>query len=140
LRRLVDLEGFEDLTTTACRKFNEQALEVESANSVIYQTYASAQECNHVFGLLQPSWRIIEKAEGANDGLVSVKSQAWVAELVGSKSRKAIIQKQFPFPADHLNEVGWWDRNETRKGSKFLEENVKAVYLEIIKDLLRHEA
>jgi triacylglycerol lipase len=139
LRPLIDLEGFEDLTTAACQKFNAQALEAEAANDVIYQAYSSAQQRDGVFPLLQASWDIIHETEGANDGLVSVKSQAWVPELVTPKTRKPITQKQFPFPADHLNEVGWWDPNERRIDRKSFEAKVSAVYLEIAENLLAVE-
>ena len=139
LRPMIDLEGFEDLTTAACEKFNADAVEAEAANSVLYKTYSSAQECDAVFGLLQPSWRIINKAEGANDGLVSMKSQAWVAELIGANASKRVIQKQFPFPADHLNEVGWWDANERRNERKSFEKQIEAAYLGIVEGVLAHE-
>lgn len=140
-RRLIDalkpvlhLEGFEDLTTEACRKFNADSLEREAGNSVVYQTYASAQERAAVFLPLQVSHEIIEKVEGANDGLVSLTSQAWVPELAG---KKTIAQKRFPFPADHLNEVGWSDASEGPREA--FEAKVKAVYLEIAEGLLKHE-
>jgi triacylglycerol lipase len=139
LRPLIDLEGFEDLTTAACQKFNAQALEAEAANRVVYQTYSSAQQRDGVFPLLQASWDIIHEVEGPNDGLVSAKSQAWVPELFTPKARKTIIQKQFPFPADHLNEVGWWDPNEQSFDSKSFERKVRAVYLEIAQNLLPTE-
>src|SRR5262249_501157 len=90
---------------------------------------------------LQASWSIINHREGDNDGLVSVRSQQWEPELVASDgSRKEVIQKRFPIPADHLNEVGWWDPQEMNPGgatlnpfkeAKNYEDKIKAIYLEI---------
>ena len=139
LHPLIDLEGFEDLTTAASQKFNAQALEAEAANAVIYQTYASSQRRDQVFSLLQPSWDIIEKAEGPNDGLVSAKSQAWLPELITSNARKSIVRNHFPFPADHLNQVGWRDRNEPHSNSKSFDSQVKNLYLDLVQSLLAHE-
>ena len=131
LRPVLDLDGFQDLTTTACAKFNAEAVEVEAANSVVYQTYSSAQQRPAVFRLLQPSWDIIHEAEGSNDGLVSSKSQSWLAELITATKRKAIIQKQFPFPADHLNQVGWVNPDAHRSERKECEARIKAFYLAV---------
>ena len=141
----LDLNGFNDLTTTACEAFNRRAKDKEASNKVVYRTYASTEEHDLVFLPLQLSWSIISKLEGENDGLVSVRSQQWESELTGSDgSRKTIGQFRFPVPADHLNEVGWWDLHETNpilgllKAEKFAgeyESRVKAIYLEIVKKL-----
>ena len=54
-----------------------------------------------------------------NDGLVTVSSQKWKKELVASDGTpKPVAQNEFPFPADHLNEVGWWDLQEAVLGSR----------------------
>jgi triacylglycerol lipase len=142
--RAIDLRGFADLSRAACAKFNESARHAEATNEVFYQTYSSWEERKLVFTFLQPAWDVIERAEGKNDGLVSVASQAWQGEIVGDGGRvKKIVQKEFPVPADHLNEVGWWDLNEIhgsgalhRLGSRDEYENaIKAVYLAIAEDL-----
>ncbi len=145
LRSIINLEGFEDLTTSACESFNLRARDKEASNSVVYRTYASAEDRNRVFLPLQPSWLIISKNEGENDGLVSVKSQHWASEVVGNDGiRKAIEQLRFPIPADHLNEVGWWDPQETNplslllnagKQAKEYEDKIKGIYLEMAKSL-----
>jgi triacylglycerol lipase len=145
LQPIINLEGFEDLTTTACADFNNRSTDKEVANSVKYQTYASAEEHDLVFLPLQLSWFIIDQNEGENDGLVSVTSQQWKEELVGSDgSRKRIAQFRFPVPADHLNEVGWWDPQETNpflgllnpgKQAREYELKIKEIYLRIARDL-----
>ena len=145
LRSIIDLEGFEDLTTTACEEFNLRAKDKEASNNVVYRTYASAEERDLVFLPLQPSWFVISKNEGENDGLVSVKSQQWTNELIGNNgSRKTIEQLRFSIPADHLNEVGWWDPQESdtilgllkaNKQAEEYESKIRSIYLQIAKNL-----
>ncbi len=145
LRSIIDLEGFNDLTTTACAAFNARAKDKEANNTVVYRTYASSEKRNRVFRPLQPSWSIINEAEGENDGLVSVRSQQWDTELIASDgTRKRIEQHPFPIPADHLNEVGWWDPQETNpillllRGGKQVEEyesRIRDIYLQMANSL-----
>ena len=143
--RAIDLKGFADLSSEACERFNESVRNAEADNEVFYQTYSSWEERKLVFTFLQPSWDVIERAEGEkNDGLVSVASQKWQSDLIGDAGKiKQIAQKEFPLPADHLNEVGWWDLNEIhgsgplhRLGARGeYEDAVKGVYLAIAEDL-----
>jgi triacylglycerol lipase len=114
--RSLDLTGFLDLTRDVWKTFNAEALSQEASNSVIYQTYAAAQERDLVFTPLRRPYEIVFAEEGENDGLVSVKSQRWTDKLVDNDgTEKAIIQKDFPIPADHLNQIGWWDISELRR-------------------------
>lgn len=109
INNVVDFNGFADLTTDACRTFNEAAKASEAANSVIYQTYAARQLKQQIFAPLQFSWQIIKNSEGDNDGLVPISSQLWETELAdGNGASKKIKQHFFSASADHLNEVGWW--------------------------------
>ncbi|HEV2803078.1 MAG TPA: alpha/beta fold hydrolase [Pyrinomonadaceae bacterium] len=142
--RAIDLRGFKDLSSAACAKFNESVREAEAASDVFYQTYSSSEARKQVFTFLQPSFDVIERAEGANDGLVSVASQKWQAEIIGSAGRvKQIVQKDFPLAADHLNQVGWWDLNEIHGAGALgglgardeYEDAVRNVYLDIARDL-----
>jgi triacylglycerol lipase len=144
LKPILSLEGFRDLTTQACRNLNESIREQEAGNAVFYQTYSSAESVNQVFAPLQLSWRVIQDAEGDNDGLVSRTSQAWVPLLEAGGQRKVVIQKQFPFPADHLNEVGWWTPNKLENLAQLVnapasmeayESKVKELYLQIAQTL-----
>lgn len=140
----IDIRGFEDLTSDACKRFNESTVQAEARNNVFYQTYSSTEERENVFFLLRPSWDVIKREEGDNDGLVSVTSQAWVRELAaGDGTSKKVEQKRFPIQADHLNEVGWWDLDEMRGDGPFnklasrddYELAIKQVYLGIARDL-----
>jgi triacylglycerol lipase len=113
LHHSLNLEGFLTLTAQERKKFNESARNSEAANEVVYQTYAGAQSLELTFGPLKPSWKIIDAAEGPNDGLVSVTSQRWVASIIGNDgSVKNVAQHDFPVAADHLNQIGWWDLDE----------------------------
>lgn len=146
LRPVIDLEGFLSLTPAACREFNDSAAEAEAANPVFYQTYASFEPRRRVFTPLKGSWTIINREEGKNDGLVSHASQMWVSELKGPRGRvKRICRHEFPVPADHLNQVGWWDVGELKlEGPSLLrlvrsrrkyELDIKNVYLKIARDV-----
>ncbi|MGB9181781.1 MAG: alpha/beta fold hydrolase [Pyrinomonadaceae bacterium] len=146
LKSVIDLDGFLSLPTAACREFNDSVLEAEVANQVFYQTYASAQPQKRVFTPLQKTWEIIEQAEGENDGLVSRTSQRWIPELVAAGGqRKEVHQHDFPVPADHLNECGWWDLHELDLANTPLlqlaqsvtqyESSIKDVYLKIARDV-----
>jgi triacylglycerol lipase len=150
LKGVLDLEGCRDLTTTACAAFNARAQDGEARNGVRYQAVASAQERSATFFPLQGSWLVIDAKEGANDGLVSVKSQLWQKELAaGDGTRKAVKQRQFPFPADHLGQIGWWNPSlwkpsdgiaSLREQIETYERGVLDVYLEIAKELRDGEA
>jgi triacylglycerol lipase len=139
LKRVVDVDGFVDLTITSCEEFNRRAEDQEARNDVVYQAYGSSEDFRRVFAPLLPSWMFIRDHEGRNDGLVPFGSQQWTKELVASDGRrKAIVQKEFPFQADHLNQVGWWDPQETVFGLTPIlkqvanyEDGVKDVYLQI---------
>ena len=149
LRRSVlklDTDGFRDLTITACEAFNARAEDQEARNGVFYQTYASSEALNQVFAPLMLSWHFINERAGRNDGLVPFTSQQWKTELIASDgTRKSIRQKEFPMPADHLNQVGWWDPQEIVnpltalvglvKRVQDYENNIKAVYLEIAQNV-----
>jgi triacylglycerol lipase len=142
--KVIDVRGLEDLTSNACKTFNASVADDEAKNPVFYQTYSSVEDHDMVFSLLQPSWDVVTKAEGPNDGLVSLTSQAWVSELVANDgSRKPVLHHQFPVPGDHLNEVGWWDLDELRGTGPFnkliakdaYEQQIRQVYSGIARDL-----
>lgn len=146
ISNVIDIGGFLDLTIEACETFNAQAREQEATNAVVYQTYAGSQAQKLVFTPLQQSWEIINSAEGDNDGLVSTKSQSWESKLARPDgTEKEIKQKVFPVPADHLNEIGWWDLSELREvpwwkrniftAARDYELRVKNVYLDIARNL-----
>jgi triacylglycerol lipase len=146
LDRVVDVDGFADLTTAACEQFNRRAEDAEAKNAVVYQTYAAWENLPDVFTPLIASWLIIREQEGRNDGLVSVRSQQWARELIANDgTRNPIVQRDFPFPADHLNEIGWWDPEEVInplfsgvsivKQALNYEQRVRDLYLQIAQGL-----
>ncbi len=141
----LNLDGFNDLRITSCEAFNRRLADAEAKNNVVYQTYSSFEEGKDMFLPLFPSWAYIRAVEGRNDGLVPVSSQKWQSELIASDgTRKRIAQNEFPFPADHLNQCGWWDLSEalspffhgtlSQQRINF-ELRVKNVYLEIAQGL-----
>ena len=139
LKRVTNVDGFVDLTITKCEEFNRRAEDSEARNEVAYQTYASAEDFRRVFAPLIPSWLFINEHAGQNDGLVPFTSQQCTEELIASDGqRKKVLRKEFPFPADHLNQVGWWDPQEAILGFTSVikqaanyEARIKNVYLEI---------
>jgi triacylglycerol lipase len=141
----IDLDGFADLTVSACNQFNSRALESEAKNGVIYQVYSSFERGRDMFIPLVPSWLFIQDHEGRNDGLVSVTSQMWTGQLVaGDGTAKQIRQNEFAIPADHLNEVGWWDLAEAinpifggslHNQKSNYELQIKNIYLQIAQGL-----
>ena len=146
LRRVINLDGFADLTVKSCEAFNKRAEDSEANNDVVYQTYASAEEMRQVFAPLVPSWIFIRDNEGKNDGLVPFRSQQWKGELIAANgTRKTVTQKEFPLPADHLNQVGWWDPQEAisplagiggfLKQVSNYEKKIRDVYLGIAQNL-----
>lgn len=99
----LNIEAFKDLTVASCGKFNQdpqvEAFETACEPLIRFQTYAGRQQFWAVFDALKVPFYIVEKQEGENDGLVSVRSAQW-----RGKYFRGIIDS-----ADHLNEIGWWD-------------------------------
>ncbi len=118
----LNIQGFRDLATDPCADFNRRAERLEAENGVVYRTYAGVQARRKTFAPLRFPHRIIEDAEGENDGLVSLKSATWRQECFV----KAI-------EADHRNEIGWWDVADPaqQKAGADLEHRIRAFYLEI---------
>jgi triacylglycerol lipase len=134
LQPIIDLKGFEDLTTSKCRAFNERVRDLEVANTVRYRAVSSVEDLQRTTPLLQPTWIQLHRDEGDSDGIVSRSSQAWVPTLVAAnRTSKPVEQLSFPFPADHLNEVGLWDPGELLGGvtKPILEQRVKDFYLHL---------
>jgi triacylglycerol lipase len=141
----LDLAGFRDLTIAACAAFNERLRDAEATNGVFYRTFSSFEEGNDMFLALFPSWAYLRAVEGRNDGLVPVGSQKWQSEIVAAAgTRKRVAQHEFPFPADHLNQCGWWDLSEALNpffGGTLAQQRinyelkVKNLYLEIVGNL-----
>lgn len=126
-RRLgLDLSGFLSLSREACARLNETLAPFENANGVRYQTVAGVQPLERTFRPLRFSFRIIREEEGENDGLVSLRSAIWKKEYLLEE-----------MDADHLNQIGWWDRSETMTGvsREAFERGIREVYLRIARGL-----
>jgi triacylglycerol lipase len=67
-------QAFSDLTVAACRAFNEQT---PDAPQVRYFSVAGKIDPGRLFPSWQLSEPIVSKAEGPNDGIVSLSSAAW---------------------------------------------------------------
>jgi triacylglycerol lipase len=116
LAPVIDLAGFRDLTTDACERFNAAVADREAANGVRYRTVYAAETVLRTSPLLLVTAKQLA-AEDASDGIVPLKSQQWTREIVAAGgARKKVEQIEFPFPADHLNEVGLWDTGELLGG------------------------
>jgi len=122
----IDFIGFKSLTRESCHRFNETTRDFEENNGVLYQTYAGVQPLNRIFMPLRFSYKIIQREEGENDGLVPLHSAMW--------REKYFVEK---IDADHLNQIGWWDRGEAITGldREDFERTIREIYLKIAREL-----
>ncbi len=122
----LNIRGFMDLTRKSCGLRNRIMADFEKKNGVLYHTIAGVQPIERTSAWLRPSFRIIREEEGENDGLVPLRSAMWKEEY--------FIKK---IDADHLNQIGWWNRSELRAGidRKTFERRIQDVYLEIARGL-----
>lgn len=92
LGRVVDLQGFYDLTTGRMKQFND---EIVDARGVAYASVVGRIERARAHPLLWPTHLYLsERGGGDNDGLVPVASQKW-----GEVLRE--------IDADHWAQIGW---------------------------------
>lgn len=88
----VNVDAFHDLTTARMADFNAR---VPDARGVLYASVVGAPpRRREVSPILLPSWIWLERAAGANDGMVPAASQRW-GEVV------------WQIGADHLAQIGW---------------------------------
>jgi len=102
LLRLVGIphEAFVDLRTDSCERFNE---DVPNVPGVRYTSVAGMCETPWVGLEWAVPHGIVKRAEGPNDGVVSVASATW-----GERTEV--------WPGDHLNLVNWPNRLAKRRG------------------------
>jgi triacylglycerol lipase len=74
---IIDLEGFNDLTTTACLRLNDRIRDREVVNGVRYRTVTATEDLQRTVPVLQPTWIQLSRDEGDSDGIVSGSSQRW---------------------------------------------------------------
>jgi triacylglycerol lipase len=84
-------QAFFDLTTEGCRAFNAEAPDIESV-----RYFSVAGQCSLAW--LGPEWliphEIVRRAEGPNDGMVSVASATWGEQID-------------IWPGDHVSLINW---------------------------------
>ena len=85
----LDIQAALDLTTESCARFNEKTPDMPG---VKYYSVSCAREFRKITPTFYHAWRIINEAEGPNDGLVSVTSAMWGEHLA-------------TWPADHLHAI-----------------------------------
>jgi triacylglycerol lipase len=74
----IDFAAVADLTTAAATRFNDAT---PDHPQVRYYSVSASRPWNRVPLFLVPSHRVIYRAEGDNDGLVSVRSATWGTHL-----------------------------------------------------------
>jgi triacylglycerol lipase len=127
----LDLKAMYDLRTDKCAAFSNdpEVVKFEQAceKTIRFQTYAGKQEFWGVFDALKLPFYIIEKHEGENDGLVSVKSAKWQDRYFNGTIDNT----------DHLNELGWWEPGQLIAGESDsqLLKRIHKFYLDIVKSL-----
>ena len=70
----LDVQGVNDLTTESCRRFNEVIFD---SPAVRYFSVSAARPWTRVPPFALHAFKVIQEAEGDNDGLVSVRSSTW---------------------------------------------------------------
>lgn len=68
-----DMAGYRDVTPEACRRFNQEVLD---APGVTYYGYTASAPRQRISPVLRQGYDVIYRAEGPNDGMVSVVSAA----------------------------------------------------------------
>jgi triacylglycerol lipase len=105
----INVNGFRDCQTDACRAFNEQTPDAEG---VRYFSYGAAVAPPRITPLLRRGWNILTPLEGDNDGLVSVRSARW-GEYLGTLSVDHFAQTPdglFVRPGENFDALGFYSR------------------------------
>ncbi len=103
----INVDGFRDCRTEACRLFNERT---PDSPNVRYYSYTSSVPSSRVSPLLRRAWNILSPIEGENDGLVSVRSARW-GEVIGHLSVDHFAQTPdglFVHPGEHFDAVNFY--------------------------------
>jgi triacylglycerol lipase len=101
----LNADAMADLTVDRCTKYNNEPVvqrfeeQCEKVEKIVFRTYAGRQKFVYVMDALKAPFLIIQKAEGENDGLVSVTSAKW-----RDRYFREVLDG-----TDHLNELGWRD-------------------------------
>lgn len=96
----LDINGIGDLTTDACRRFNEQHGDPSIRCFSVAGRFEPPTFLNAPLGVLGPMQRFIARTEGDNDGLVSVQSANFGLDPLNWKSLGL-------WEANHFRVVNW---------------------------------
>ncbi len=127
----LDINGFEDVGTHACKTYNTRSdvreFETSCEGTILFQTYAGRHPYQGISLFHKHSYTLIHKLEGDNDGMVSVKSAKWREHYF-----KGILEN-----TEHFNEVGWMSPEQIIRGQnprKFLK-RIHEFYAELARNL-----
>jgi len=106
----IDTGALHDLKTDTCKAYNHRSDVVEfekmCEDTILFQTFAGQHTYRGVSLFHKPSHTLLNKAEGDNDGMVSVQSAKWRERYF-----KGILNN-----VDHFNELGWWSPDQIFSG------------------------
>jgi triacylglycerol lipase len=105
----VNVNGFRDCQTDACRAFNDHT---PDGTGVRYFSFGAAVAPPRITPLLRRGWNILTPLEGDNDGLVSVRSARW-GEYLGTLSVDHFAQTPdglFVRPGENFDALGFYSR------------------------------
>jgi triacylglycerol lipase len=89
----LDVQAIADLSTESCARFNDL---VEDAPQVRYFSVSACKPWKRMAPFFIPSWRVIDAAEGDNDGMVSLTSAQWGEHLATWEAdHLQVINKHF---------------------------------------------
>ncbi len=123
-----DVAAFRDLRTGPCAQFNDRTEQFEAGCGVLFQAFAGTKPIWAMPASLKFPAHVVQRREGENDGLVSLRSARWC----DTHFRRRI-------DADHLNLTGWWHALDLLHGerrAKF-ESRIQGFYQEIAVELAR---
>jgi triacylglycerol lipase len=99
-----DVQAIADLTTESCNRFNDM---IEDSPQVRYFSVAAQKPWQRMAPFFLHSTKIIADAEGANDGMVSVKSAQWGERLATWEAdHLQVINKHFAVEVGSKNKTG----------------------------------
>ena len=104
-------QAFDDLTVTACKEFNENTPNAERVRYFSVAGRMTSRWRNPTWNLSAP---IVEKAEGASDGVVSIQSATWGESLD-------------VWEGDHMNLINFPNRADILAGYASVLERVKGI-------------
>ena len=95
----IDSGAFADLTTERCHRFNEVT---PNSPQVKYYSISASRPWTRVPLWAIHAWRVVNAAEGPNDGLVSISSAIWGQHLATwPADHWHTINKRFVLELDH---------------------------------------